>query len=181
MHSFIRIEELKSDVIASINTVDTRLGNLSIVSIKDSILFCSFFSANFMMDYAANKFPDLRFEDSEFGSIDKVKEFVDGKFDTQIKLLVHGTDFQIKVWSELLKIPYGKTTSYKKIAQALDNLKAIRAVGAAIGSNEHAILIPCHRVLYHDGSSGHFKWGADLKKKLLGIENPKLIPQKELF
>jgi O-6-methylguanine DNA methyltransferase len=96
-------------------------------------------------------------------------------------LYVNGTHFQESVWKELITIPFGHTATYIKIANSLENPGAVRAVGAAIGSNEHAYLIPCHRVLYNTGESGHFKWGADLKKKLLQFENPKLLFQNSLF
>ena len=98
-----------------------------------------------------------------------------------LNLLVNGSGFQISVWNELLKIPNSKTTSYKRIADSIHNPKSIRAVGAAVGANEHAILIPCHRVIYSDGHSGHFKWGAERKKKLLQLENPNKVVFKELF
>lgn len=90
----------------------------------------------------------------------------------QFDLPLHpaGTDFQRRVWSALLEIPYGETRSYKDIAQRVGNLKAIRAVAQAIGANGLSILIPCHRVVGSDGSLTGFAGGLEVKKILLEIE-----------
>ena len=82
-----------------------------------------------------------------------------------------GTKFQNSVWSELLKIPYGEKRSYFDIAKGINNEKALRAVGTAIGKNPLLILVPCHRVINKNGSLGGFACGLDVKKKLLKTEN----------
>ena len=81
-----------------------------------------------------------------------------------------GTPFQKAVWQALLEIPYGQTTSYKQLAQAINNPKAVRAVGAANGKNPIFIIIPCHRVIGADGSLTGFAYGLELKRRLLEIE-----------
>lgn len=81
-----------------------------------------------------------------------------------------GTAFQKSVWKALLKIPYGKTSSYKKIANEIGNPKAVRAVGTAVGKNPFLIIVPCHRVIKKDGSLGGFAYGSDVKRTLLKIE-----------
>jgi methylated-DNA-[protein]-cysteine S-methyltransferase len=90
-----------------------------------------------------------------------------------------GTDFQIRVWQALLKIPFGKTKSYMDIAKILGDTKAIRAVGTANGSNKIAIIVPCHRVIGSDGSLTGYAGGLERKKWLLDFEIPK--KQGELF
>lgn len=110
-----------------------------------------------------------------------IEKYLSGEIGIEIILWASGTEFQICVWNQLLQIPFGKTISYQKISEQINNPGAVRAVGAAVGSNEHAMLIPCHRVLYNNGSSGHFKWGPDLKKKILQSENPKLQFENSLF
>ena len=90
-------------------------------------------------------------------------------FDLPIKL--KGTDFQKKVWNELLKIPYGATRSYFDIAKNINKEKALRAVGTAIGKNPLLIVVPCHRVINKNGNLGGFACGLEVKKKLLEIEN----------
>ena len=83
---------------------------------------------------------------------------------------LRGTDFQRRVWSEISKIPYGKTLTYKEIAYAIKRPKASRAVGNAVGSNPVPLIIPCHRVVRSDGSLGGYAYGTSLKRKLLEME-----------
>jgi methylated-DNA-[protein]-cysteine S-methyltransferase len=97
----------------------------------------------------------------------------------KLKLDIEGTDFQKKVWSELLKIPFGKTSTYLDMARTLGNKMALRAVGNANGKNPIPIIIPCHRVIGSDGKLVGFGGGLWRKKWLLDFENPK--KQKELF
>ncbi|GMO45887.1 MAG: methylated-DNA--[protein]-cysteine S-methyltransferase [Termitinemataceae bacterium] len=82
----------------------------------------------------------------------------------------NGTEFQNKVWTELSKIPFGKTLSYKDIAVLCGNKKASRAVGGAIHRNPIAIIIPCHRVIGSNGSLTGFAGGLDVKTELLRLE-----------
>jgi AraC family transcriptional regulator of adaptative response/methylated-DNA-[protein]-cysteine methyltransferase len=88
----------------------------------------------------------------------------------QIKLHLKGTDFQLKVWQSLLKIPMGRYTTYGQLASQLDNPKAQRAVGSAVGDNPVAFIIPCHRVIQSSGLFGQYHWGSDRKKIMLGWE-----------
>ena len=88
----------------------------------------------------------------------------------KIHLLVQGTNFQLKVWEALLRIPQGAVSTYQQIANAIDNPKAVRAVGTAIGSNPIAYLIPCHRVIRKEGEIGQYHWGSTRKKALIGLE-----------
>ncbi|MGZ3866439.1 MAG: methylated-DNA--[protein]-cysteine S-methyltransferase [Bacteroidia bacterium] len=88
----------------------------------------------------------------------------------EIKLLVKGTAFQVKVWEALLKIPFGAVTTYQNIANSIGNPKANRAVGTAVGSNPIAYLIPCHRVIRQEAIIGEYRWGTLRKKALIGWE-----------
>ena len=88
----------------------------------------------------------------------------------QIKLHLKGTDFQVKVWQTLLKIPMGGLSTYGSIAQTISLPKAARAVGTAIGSNPIAFLIPCHRVIQSSGTMGHYRWGSTRKAAMIGWE-----------
>ncbi len=90
------------------------------------------------------------------------------KFDIPIKL--EGTDFQIKVWKELLKIPYGETCSYLDIAKRIGNPKASRAVGMANNKNKIIIIVPCHRVIGSNKKLVGYACGLDVKEKLLELE-----------
>ncbi|WP_297280771.1 methylated-DNA--[protein]-cysteine S-methyltransferase [uncultured Anaerococcus sp.] len=103
----------------------------------------------------------------------EINEYLEGKretFDFYKQLKLQGTDFQLKVWEELKKIPYGYTKTYKEIAQAIGRPKAIRAVANAIGKNPIMIIIPCHRVIGSDGKLRGYAYGVDIKKRLLEIE-----------
>lgn len=90
-------------------------------------------------------------------------------------LTVKGTPLQISVWKALLSIPNGKTTTYSAVATKTPNPKAIRAVATAIGQNPISLLIPCHRVLRKSGSLGGYRWGLDVKQKILSWEQTKAI------
>lgn len=89
---------------------------------------------------------------------------------SEIKLHLKGTDFQLKVWETLLKIPMGKLTTYGDIASKLNNPNASRAVGTAIGDNPVAFLIPCHRVIRSSGELGGYHWGLIRKVAMIGWE-----------
>jgi methylated-DNA-[protein]-cysteine S-methyltransferase len=82
-----------------------------------------------------------------------------------------GTEFQQKVWEELMKIPYGKTITYLQLAQRLGNVKSIRAAASANGRNQLCIVVPCHRVIGSDGSLTGYGGGLPRKKWLLNHEN----------
>lgn len=90
------------------------------------------------------------------------------KFDIPIKL--DGTDFQINVWKELLKIPYGETCSYLDIAKRIGNPKASRAVGMANNKNKIIIIVPCHRVIGSNKKLVGYACGLEVKEKLLELE-----------
>lgn len=87
-----------------------------------------------------------------------------------IKLHLKGTDFQLKVWETLLKIPMGGLTTYGNIASTIHKPSASRAVGTAIGSNPIAFLIPCHRVIQASGNLGGYMWGLNRKTAMIGWE-----------
>nr|AWJ66334.1 ADA regulatory protein / Methylated-DNA--protein-cysteine methyltransferase [uncultured bacterium] len=89
---------------------------------------------------------------------------------SQIKLHLKGTDFQLKVWEALLKIPMGRLSTYGNIAAEIDKPKAARAVGTAIGNNPVAFLIPCHRVIRGNGEMGGYMWGTTRKAAMIGWE-----------
>lgn len=101
----------------------------------------------------------------------QLEEYFDGRrkeFEIPLKLI--GTEFQKKVWNELLKIPYGETVSYKDIAIKIGNPKACRAVGMANHNNPILIIVPCHRVINENKKLGGYALGLDLKRRLLELE-----------
>lgn len=88
----------------------------------------------------------------------------------QIKLHLRGTEFQLKVWETLLKIPIGQLTTYGNIAKQIHQPNASRAVGTAIGDNPVAFLIPCHRIIQSTGAFGGYHWGTIRKTAMIGWE-----------
>jgi len=87
-----------------------------------------------------------------------------------VAIAAEGTPFQRSVWRRLARVPYGRTTTYGKVAQEIGNARAARAVGAACRDNPVPILVPCHRVVGGNGSLGGFAGGAEMKEKLLELE-----------
>ena len=99
-------------------------------------------------------------------------EYFSGKRNNfDIKIYPKGTEFQKKVWDELLNIPYGNAKSYSEIAATIGNKNAQRAIGSACNKNPIMIIIPCHRVISKNGNLGGFAYGNFVKQELLKIEN----------
>jgi len=112
--------------------------------------------------------------------VSQIQDYFEGnRDDFNFKLNPKGTDFQQKVWQELLNIPYGKTMSYQELSIKLGDVKAIRAVANANGKNPLWIVVPCHRVIGSDGSLTGYAGGLWRKKWLLDHENP--VKQQSLF
>ena len=88
----------------------------------------------------------------------------------RLHLFVKGTNFQVKVWEALLRIPSGALATYQDIARRIDSPKAMQAVGSAVGANTIAYLIPCHRVIRKDGILGEYRWSPARKKTMIGWE-----------
>jgi methylated-DNA-[protein]-cysteine S-methyltransferase len=101
----------------------------------------------------------------------EIKLYLEGnlkEFQSELDLSL-GTPFQISVWRELLKIPYGNVKTYGEIAEKIGNPSSARAVGNAVGANPIPIIVPCHRVVGTNGLGG-YSCGIEIKKKLLQIE-----------
>ncbi|MGH0029763.1 MAG: methylated-DNA--[protein]-cysteine S-methyltransferase [Myxococcota bacterium] len=104
-------------------------------------------------------------------AIKQILEYLDGKrseFDLELDL--HGTAFQMEVWTSLRDIPYGETRSYADLAETIGRPNAVRAVGTANGANPLSLVVPCHRVINADGKLGGYGGGLELKRRLLAME-----------
>ena len=112
--------------------------------------------------------------------VDQLKEYMLGKrHNFTIALDLSGSSFQLKVWNELFKIPYGTTISYLELARRVGDVKALRAVGGANGANPVVILVPCHRVI---GSNGKLVgYGGGIKRKKWLLEHEHAFAQRDLF
>jgi methylated-DNA-[protein]-cysteine S-methyltransferase len=96
--------------------------------------------------------------------------FAGDRQDFDLALSPRGTEFQLQVWQALSTIPYGETWSYRELAEAIGNPKAVRAVGSANGRNPLPIVVPCHRVIGSNGSLTGFGGGLENKQILLALE-----------
>ncbi|MCA6380685.1 MAG: methylated-DNA--[protein]-cysteine S-methyltransferase [Cytophagales bacterium] len=106
---------------------------------------------------------------------EQTARFIEAIFSQQhenkkLHVFVKGTNFQVKVWEALLRLPLGSVTTYQRIAEKIQNPKAMQAVGSAVGSNHIAYLIPCHRVIRKDGILGEYRWNSTRKKSIIGWE-----------
>lgn len=102
----------------------------------------------------------------------EIEEYLSGKRkEFSVPLNPKGTKFQLAVWKELQKIPYGETICYEELAKRIKNPKAVRAVGAANGKNPLWLIVPCHRVIGKNGSLTGYAGGLSVKKKLLVLES----------
>ncbi len=108
--------------------------------------------------------------------ISQLKEYFTGKRKNfSINYALDGTDFQKRVWNEMVKIPFGEVVSYKDIALSIGHPKAFRAVGSAVGKNPISIIIPCHRVVKSNGTIGNYGGGRWRKSWLLNHETKSKI------
>ncbi len=151
-----------------IKSYETKIGKLTIGSDDNFITHIFFYK---------DKVPE-NIEERETAvikqAINELNEYFEGKRKNfTVPLNPEGTEFQKKVWKALLNIPYGKTCSYKDIAEKIGSPKACRAVGSSNGKNPIPIIIPCHRVINASGNIGGYSAGLDIKTKLMNIENIK--------
>ena len=158
---------------------ESPFGNLVVASTAKGICYMAFEDNE---DKAFNdlkeKFPNAAFQ-QKLDSIQQNALFIfqhDWSKLSQIKLHLKGTDFQLKVWESLLKIPMGKLSTYGEVARQVGNANASRAVGSAIGCNPVAYLIPCHRVIQSSGAIGDYMWGNTRKTAIIGWEGARTNP-----
>lgn len=156
---------------------ESPFGELIVASTPKGICHMAFFEDKKQaFDHLKTKFPKANFE-SQLNSMQKNALFIfqnDWNNLPEVKLHLKGTDFQLKVWESLLKIPMGQMTTYGSIAQEIEKPNASRAVGTAIGSNPVAFLIPCHRVIQSTGTFGGYMWGNTRKTAIIGWEAGKI-------
>jgi len=115
--------------------------------------------AHYVEDYAATAATARRIFDSALW-----------KPDQPLRVVLIGTDFEIRVWEKLLTIPMGRLTTYSDLARSAGAPKAARAVGAAVGKNPISFVVPCHRVVGKNGDITGYHWGISRKRAMLGWE-----------
>ena len=118
----------------------------------------------------AAEFSDARFVEDVARTASLMTQAFDPKRNQRLALDLSGTPFQRRVWSELLQIPRGATTTYGGLAARIGKPSASRAVGSAVGANPVCFVVPCHRVVRGDGTLGGYAWGPKMKAAMLGEE-----------
>ncbi len=119
------------------------------------------------------RWPNARYTEDSARTAAHAQRIFDAKLwkpDMPLRVVLIGTDFEIRVWETLLSIPMGGATTYSDIAKKLGNPKASRAVGAAVGKNPVSFVVPCHRVLGKSGKLTGYHWGLTRKRAMLGWE-----------
>jgi AraC family transcriptional regulator, regulatory protein of adaptative response / methylated-DNA-[protein]-cysteine methyltransferase len=163
---------------------DTPFGRALIASTSKGICYMAFTGTDDSeaLVLLRTRFPKARYE----YKIDQFQQNALTIFTTEqngskdIKLHLKGTPFQLKVWEALLKIPMGDLTTYNRLAGKINNPKANRAVGSAVGDNPVAFLIPCHRVIRSTGETGQYHWGSKRKTAMIGWEAAQILPNDQL-
>jgi AraC family transcriptional regulator, regulatory protein of adaptative response / methylated-DNA-[protein]-cysteine methyltransferase len=152
-------------------------GNIMVAATQKGICHISFYDdENLAMANLHKSFSKANYFKKENPLFEDVRRVFNNNFNElhKIKLHIKGTDFQLKVWETLLTIPMGNLSSYGNIAVKINNSKASRAVGSAIGDNPIAFLIPCHRVIQSTGIFGGYMWGPKRKTAMIGWEGVKI-------
>ncbi|WP_347172619.1 methylated-DNA--[protein]-cysteine S-methyltransferase [Polaribacter uvawellassae] len=163
----------------------TPIGTAKIVGDKNGIQSISVLDDNFSTELVLSEVERLEVTKTKIPiclkeCISQLEEYFAGtRTEFNLKLNPKGTEFQQKVWKELLNIPYNSTRTYLEQTKAIGDVKAIRAVASANGKNPIWIVIPCHRVIGSDGSLTGYAGGIWRKKWLLAHENP--VKQQSLF
>ena len=164
------------DILVNYSFAESPFGNLIVASTSKGVCFMAFHDNEInALNKLKQKFPNATFQ----RKLDLIQQNAllifqnDWSKLSEIKLHLKGTDFQLKVWETLLKIPMSKLSTYGSVAEQIGNANASRAVGTAIGSNPVAFLIPCHRVIQSTGNIGSYLWGNTRKTAILGWESAK--------
>ncbi len=141
--------------------VDTVLTTLAVTVARETVI-------EIRLGGTASRAPETTLERRVAGELEEYFAGRRQEFDVPVSPM--GTEFQMLVWQELLRIPYGETRTYAEIAQRLGNQRAARAVGAANHHNPIPVVIPCHRVVATGGGLGGFGGGVELKRRMLELE-----------
>ncbi|XP_028141019.1 regulatory protein ada [Diabrotica virgifera virgifera] len=161
----------KSPVSITYGKLETKYGKSVLAFLEKQICFVSFGDDfNSGIKVLQTNFPTADFTCDDSIATSKIHYF-DPNTTEDIKLILKGTEFEIMVWEYLLQIKEGTTVPYEEVAKGIGKPTAVRAVANAIGKNNIAFFIPCHRVISKTGDPGKYGWGRDRKLKMLADEN----------
>lgn len=164
----------RKKIVISYNLIYTPLGKMLVAALPKGICFlgCGN-SKDMMLNDLQKRFPFATLKKDNLPLFKNVRLFFEKNWEhlEPIRVCVRGTDFQVRVWRELLEIPVGKVCSYGELARKIGRPKAPRAVGNAVSRNPVSYLVPCHRVICSNGKVGDFYWGVEKKLKFLNYES----------
>ncbi|MDR1698627.1 MAG: methylated-DNA--[protein]-cysteine S-methyltransferase [Prevotellaceae bacterium] len=150
---------------------DSRFGNIIVASTGKGVCYLGFTEEKDVLPKdLKRRFPKVKFVQKEDECQKNAISAVAENSPKEVKLHLKCTDFQLKVFEELLKTRVGELTAYGEIARKINRPKASRAVGTAVGSNPVALLIPCHRVVLASGNLGNYRWGKERKTAMINFE-----------
>lgn len=132
--------------------------------------FCHEEGKQHTWDHFTRQWPDAKLTENTRQASDKLAEIFNGAKNTQLKVWLRGSPFQLRVWEALLNLPTGTHCTYGQLASLTGNAGASRATGSAIGRNPVSWLIPCHRVINSLGTLGGYRWGTHTKQAMIGYE-----------
>ena len=156
--------------------MSTPFGELIVASTPKGICYMAFLKeGDHGLEELRQRFHKADIKAGELDHIKLLQNVFEGiPITSKIRLHLKGTPFQLRVWKALASIPYGHRYAYGTLAAQLNNPKAVRAVGTAVGKNPIAYLIPCHRVVRTNGHIGEYMWGSPRKAAILGWEATRL-------
>lgn len=180
---FIRIERMTPDeyendgkkLCIRYHFTDTRFGRALIASTGKGICYLAFGEDEVsVLSELRAIFPKATYmERTDESQQNALRAFEEKDWGMLSPIILHikGTSFQFSIWENLIKIPLGELTTYSELADRINNPKASRAVGSAVGANPVSFLIPCHRVVRRSGALGGYHWGLSRKVAMINWEN----------
>lgn len=154
---------------------ETPFGEALIAETKRGICHLSFVvdrGRTVARDSLASQWPNAELQRNDARAAELAAQIFNrrSKSNRMLRAFVRGTEFQLRVWRALLRVPVGNLTTYGRLAEAIGQSTAARAVGSAVGANPIAFIIPCHRVIRETGALGHYHWDPIRKRAIVGWE-----------
>ena len=160
----------------------TKIGELILGSFDDKLCLLDFKYRRMRttVDNRIKKGLNAEFVEQDDRILERTREQLDeylngNRIEFDIPILMIGTDFQKSIWNALMKVPYGSTSTYLKLAKDINNENAVRAVASANGANSIGLIIPCHRIIGSDGKLVGYGGGLPVKKRLLKLERTSML------
>ena len=160
----------------------TKIGELILGSFDDKLCLLDFRYRRMRttVDNRIKKGLNAKFVEQDDKILERTREQLDeylngNRIEFDIPILMIGSDFQKSIWNALMKVPYGSTSTYLKLAKDINNENAVRAVASANGANSIGLIIPCHRIIGSDGKLVGYGGGLPVKKRLLKLERTSML------